>query len=66
MILFYSIFYGIDPNSKNSVLSIDAFLNEGFLKMFVHDGKDITPIPKIDTLEDDVVFISTQVANRLG
>tara|TARA_B100002019_G_scaffold10072_1_gene8009 strand:- start:839 stop:2452 length:1614 start_codon:yes stop_codon:yes gene_type:complete len=65
---FYSIPFsmGIDPNSKNSVLSIDAFLNEGFLKMFVHDGKDITPIPKIDTLEDDVVFISTQVANRLG
>ena len=57
---------GIDPNSKNSVLSIDAFLNEGFLKMFVHDGKDITPIPKIDTLEDDVVFISTRLLTDWG
>ena len=29
------------------------------------DGEDVTPLPTIDALEDEVVFVSTQAANRL-
>jgi len=57
---------GIEPNSGNSVLQIDSFLRGGFLRMIAHDGEDITPVPTIDTLEDEVVFVSTQVSRRLG
>ena len=65
---FHSIPFsmGIDPNSGNSVLQVDSFLKEGFLKMNAHDALDITPLPTIETLEDEVVFVSSQVAHRLG
>ena len=57
---------GIEPDSGNSVLQIDSFLRGGFLRMIAHDGEDITPVPTIDTLEDEVVFVSNQVSRRLG
>ena len=65
---FHSIPFsmGIDPNSGNSVLQVDSFLKEGFLKMNANDAQDITPVPTIETLEDEVVFVSSQVARRLG
>ena len=57
---------GIQPARENLVLDIDSFLKGGAMKMNAHDAEDITPVPTIDGLEDEVVFVSTQVANRLG
>lgn len=57
---------GIQPSSENRVFDINSFLAGGAMKMNAHDAEDITPIPTIDSLEDEVIFISTQVANRLG
>ena len=57
---------GIDPSEKKPVLQIDSFLKAGILKMNAHDAEDITPYPTIETLDDEVVFISTKVANQLG
>ena len=57
---------GIEPTRKNLVLDIDSFLTGGAMKLNAHDAEDITPVPTIEALEDDVVFVSTQVANRLG
>ena len=57
---------GIQPTAENRVLDINSFLVSGAMKMNAHDAEDITPIPTIDSLEDEVIFISTQVANRLG
>ena len=57
---------GIQPTAENRVLDINSFLVSGATKMNAHDAEDITPIPTIDSLEDEVIFISTQVANRLG
>ena len=34
--------------------------------MDAHDAVDVTPSPTVETLEDEVVFISMEVANRLG
>lgn len=57
---------GIEPTAETPVFDIDSFLEGGMIRMNSHDAEDITPVPTIDSLEDEVVFISTQVANRLG
>ncbi|MBT7675374.1 MAG: hypothetical protein HN625_01125, partial [Flavobacteriaceae bacterium] len=57
---------GIKPDRESLVLDIDSFLTGGAMKMDAHDAEDITPVPTIDTLEDDVIFVSSQVAKRLG
>ena len=57
---------GIEPAPESLVLDIDSFLTGGAMKLNAHDAEDITPVPTIEALEDDVVFVSTQVANRLG
>ena len=57
---------GITPTADNPVFDINSFLKGGALKMNAHEAVDITPLPTVDTLEDEVVFISTQVANQLG
>lgn len=57
---------GIEPTAETPVFDIDSFLEGGTIRMNSHDSEDITPVPTIESLEDEVVFISTQVANRLG
>ncbi len=57
---------GINPDEEDPVLQIDSFLEAGAIKMNAHDAEDITPVPCLETLEDEVVFISTEVAKQLG
>ena len=57
---------GIEPSSNNQVLNLNSFLKVGAKKLNAHDAEDITPIPTLEVLEDDVVFVSSQVANNLG
>jgi len=57
---------GIDFSSGPSVLPLDNFLDNGKLTMEAHGAVDVTPVPKSKNLDDDVVFISQYVANRLG
>ena len=57
---------GIDPGQSDGVLPLNQFLKKGFVPVQGYDSKDVTPIPTTDSLEDDVVFITQQVANRLG
>lgn len=57
---------GIEASEKNGVLPLNEFLRKGFVSVQGYDSKDATPIPTIELLEDDVVFITQQVANRLG
>ena len=46
--------------------SLDEFLQSGQMRMEAHNAVDITPVPKIASLQDDVVFVSQYVVNRLG
>jgi lipoprotein-releasing system permease protein len=57
---------GIDPGQSDGVLPLNQFLKKGFVPVQGYESKDVTPIPTTDSLEDDVVFITQQVANRLG
>lgn len=57
---------GIEPTDGNGVLPINEFLKNGHIVIQGYDSKDLTPVPTTQTLEDDVVFITQQVANRLG
>lgn len=57
---------GIDFSAGPSVLPLDDFLKNGKLTMEAHGAMDVTPVPESKNLEDDVVFISQYVANRLG
>ena len=57
---------GVEPFKGNMVLDLNSFLIGGAKKMKAHDAEDITPVPTIETLEDEVVFISSQVAKNLG
>ena len=34
--------------------------------MHSHDAIDMTPVPNLSDLDDGVVFVSLEVANRLG
>ena len=36
------------------------------MRLEAHDAVDVTPIPASSSLQDDVVFVSQYVANRLG
>jgi ABC-type lipoprotein release transport system permease subunit len=56
---------GLQPDDGEGVLPIGAFLEEGMTRLWADDGENVTPLPTIDTLEDEVVFLSSQVANRL-
>ena len=55
---------GIDPGQSDGVLPLNQFLKKGFVPVQGYDSKDVTPIPTTDSLEDDVVFITQQVAKR--
>ena len=57
---------GIEPGEKVGVLPLDDFLKKGFIPVQGYDSQDVTPLPTMELLEDDVVFITQQVANRLG
>ena len=57
---------GIDQSIGSSVLPLAEFLENGHLRMEAHDAIDVTPVPKSSALQDDVVFVSQYVANRLG
>ncbi|MDA7823583.1 FtsX-like permease family protein [Opitutales bacterium] len=57
---------GIDLSSGPSVLPLDEFLKNGQQRMDAHDAVDVTPVPLSQNLQDDSVFISQYVANRLG
>ncbi len=57
---------GIDQSIGKSVLPLDEFLENGHLRMEAHDAIDVTPVPLSSSLQDDHVFISQYVANRLG
>ena len=57
---------GIEPTEVNGVLPMDQFLKKGFTKVEGYDSLDVTPVPSMELLEDEVVFITQQVANRLG
>ena len=57
---------GIEPSEENGVLPLNEFLKNGHLPVAGYEAKDVTPVPTTDLLEDDVVFITQQVANRLG
>ncbi|MBT4666751.1 MAG: ABC transporter permease, partial [Opitutae bacterium] len=49
---------GIDPIRGDTVIPISQFLAEGSPKMLVEEASQITPLPVVDDLQDDVVFIS--------
>ena len=57
---------GIDPSESDGVLPLNQFLHNGFIPIQGYDSRDVTPVPTTDLLDDDVVFITQQVANRLG
>ena len=57
---------GLDPEDGGQVIPLDDFLANGQLLLEGYDSQDVTPIPTMDDLEDEVVFITRQVANRLG
>lgn len=57
---------GIEPTLDNRVLQVNSFLEGGAKKINSYDAEDITPVPTIESLEDEVVFVSSQVASRLG
>jgi ABC-type lipoprotein release transport system permease subunit len=57
---------GIDPSESDGVLPLNQFLHKGFIPIQGYDSRDVTPVPTTDLLDDDVVFITQQVANRLG
>ena len=56
---------GLQPDDGEGVLPIGEFLEKGMTRLWADDGENVTPLPTIDTLEDEVVFLSSQVANRL-
>ena len=57
---------GIDLSRGEPVLPLDEFLENGQMRLEAHDAVDVTPIPASSSLQDDVVFVSQYVANRLG
>jgi len=57
---------GIEPETSLDVLPINDFLRQGHSIMHSHDAIDMTPVPNLSDLDDGVVFVSLEVANRLG
>ena len=57
---------GLQPEDGEEVLPVDDFLKGGMLRLQAHDAEDVTPLPTMEALEDEVVFLSLQTANRLG
>lgn len=57
---------GLDPAQTDQVLPLEEFLKNGQLKMKAEGFLDVTPSPTINHLEDEVVFITRQIANKLG
>jgi len=56
---------GLQPEDGDEVLPIDDFLKGGMLRLQAHEAEDVTPLPTIEALEDDVVFLSSHTANNL-
>jgi len=57
---------GIDLSSGEPALPFDQFLQKGQSRLSAHEAIDVTPSPSLDYLDDEVVFLSSYVANRLG
>ena len=57
---------GLQPEDGEEVLPVDDFLKGGMLRLQAHDAEGVTPLPTMEALEDEVVFLSLQTANRLG
>jgi ABC-type lipoprotein release transport system permease subunit len=57
---------GLQPEDGDEVLPIGDFLKGGMSRLQAHDADDVTPLPTMDSLEDEIVFLSSQAANRLG
>lgn len=57
---------GLDPEDADQVIPLNEYLINGQLMLEGYDSQDLTPFPTMDDLEDEVVFITRQVANRLG
>ncbi|MEC8044407.1 MAG: FtsX-like permease family protein [Verrucomicrobiota bacterium] len=57
---------GMDPHECNTVLPMNQFLENGQMQVQGFEAMDITPVPTVSYLEDEVVFVTRQVANRLG
>ena len=57
---------GINPSFGDTVIPVSDFLAEGAPKILVEEAAQVTPLPTIDDLEDDVIFLSRQAAERLG
>ena len=57
---------GIDPIRGDTVIPVSQFLAEGSPKMLVEEASEITPLPVVDDLQDDVVFLSRKAADKLG
>jgi ABC-type lipoprotein release transport system permease subunit len=57
---------GLRPDDGDGVLPVGAFLENGMTRLRAGDGEDVTPVPSMDALEDEVVFLSSQTANQLG
>ena len=57
---------GVDLSAGPSVLPLGKFLQNGQLKMEARHAVDLTPVPNLDVIGEEVVFISQYVANKLG
>ena len=57
---------GIDPAQGDSVIPVTDFLAEGSPKILAEAAAQVTPLPTIENLEDEVIFLSRQAAERLG
>lgn len=57
---------GVDPIRGDAVIPVSEFLAEGSPKMLAEEAFQITPLPVVDDLQDDVVFLSRQAAHKLG
>lgn len=58
--------FGMNPENANKVLPLNKFLKNGQLQAESKNSEDITPVPSTLDLEDEVVFVTLEVANELG
>ena len=58
--------FGMNPENANKVLPLNKFLKNGQLHAESKNSEDITPVPSTLDLEDEVIFVTLEVANELG
>ena len=63
---FDSILHGLGSRRCRSGDPTERIPDQRTIDAGGYDSQDLTPIPTMDDLEDEVVFITRQVANRLG